>query len=117
MGNIRTKQVCPECGEKFVHLTTTGKAKGNGFGLVCSNHIHVKPDKFYLDLGRKWDKVYVDSHGQPLTSFKQALEAQKEIDTLTKRRKYGELSACRLRCCGAPTATAMYPGKGRCSLR
>ncbi len=88
MGNVRTKEKCPECGEKFVPLTTTGKAKNNALGLVCPVHTNIRPTKYFIDLGRKWQKVYCDANGQPLTSFKQAHETQKEIDALIKAKKY-----------------------------
>jgi len=88
VGNIRTKEVCPECGRKFVHLTRSGKAKGSTQGLVCPVHLNVRPGKYYLDLGRTWDKVYCDSHGKPLTSFRQAYDLQKEIDGLISANKF-----------------------------
>lgn len=88
MGNIRTKEFCPECGRRFVYLTKTRKAKGNSLGLVCPHHHNVKPDKYYIDLGRKYRRVYRDSHGQLLTSFAQAFTVQKEIDGLIRAKKY-----------------------------
>jgi site-specific recombinase XerD len=88
VGNIRTKEVCPECGRKFVHLTHNGRAKGSKQGLVCPVHLNIRPGKYYLDLGRTWDKVYCDSHGKPLTSFRQAHDVQKEIDGLISTNKF-----------------------------
>ena len=88
MGNVRTKQKCPECGAAFAYLTKNGLAKNNVFGLVRPVHTAVRPTKYYVEMGKKWDKVYVDKHGRPLTSFPQALETQKEIDALIAAEKY-----------------------------
>ncbi|GEM_PF-796257 len=55
---------------------------------VCPDHLNVRPGKYYLDLGRRWDKVYCESHGKPLTSFQQAYDVQKEIDALISANKF-----------------------------
>ena len=88
MGTICTKEKCPECGADFQPLSRDGTRKGNNLGLVCPRHLSVRPQSYYIQIGRKWDKVYSDSHGKPLTSFRQAVDVQAEIDALIRANKF-----------------------------
>jgi len=70
---IRTKEKCPRCGRKFVHV--------EGLGMVCLK-CKTTPRRYYIDLywqGKKV-RIYSDKSGQTLSSYEQAKRLASKIE-------------------------------------
>ncbi len=85
-GIIRTKEKCPECGEKFIEYPS--EAMACPACLIAGKMVF--PKNFYIDLywKSKQRKIYNDSDGRKLNSYQLAFRVLIEIRQKIDRRQF-----------------------------
>ena len=81
MVKIRTKEYCPICRQKFIHI--------DKLGFICDQH-KTTPRKYYLDFSWKGRRIrlFCDQYGKPLDSYNRALLLKSKIETESENHQF-----------------------------
>src|SRR3989304_4092195 len=92
VGNVKTNEVCPECGGSFQETVINHRGVVD---LVCHR---ARPRRYYVDSRGFRDragavgKIYLDRNGKPFTSY---LSALRTLETMRREKDEGRFDSSR----------------------